>query len=268
VTLRLVVADSPAEQDAARAVEAQVFQQAFGNTPEVMAQEYGPFAGRSRYIAVLDDANGTALGAARLILPDDAGSLKTLDDVAGPPWQLSVDDVLGASGLAGRLVWDVASLAVDRRYRSGAAGAEVVLALCHGIYRFTLSNGVDGLVTVLDDRVLRLLRLMGAPCAPMPGAASRAYMGSPASTPCVWRVDAMATGVLDRRPDLAPAMVEGRFSSISCDPADLLPGRGVPGADRSAPTRPAAVRVPLRDTSGWRRPGLRRQDETVGRPAS
>ena len=215
MTLRLVVADSRAELDAACLVEAQVFQQAFGNTPEVMEQEYGPFADRSRFLAVLDDADGSALGVARLILPDDAGSMKTLADVAGPPWHLSVGDVLGASGLAGRLVWDVASLAVDRRYRSGAAGAELLLALCHGIYRYTLLNGVDGLVTVLDDRVLRLLRLMGAPCAPMPGAVSRAYMGSPASTPCIWRVDAMATGVISRRPDLAPAMVEGRFSSVA-----------------------------------------------------
>src|SRR4051794_29248211 len=135
MTLRLLVAHSAAERNAAREVEAEVFLQAFGNTSDVMEQEYGPYEDRSRFVTVLDDAVGSALGVARLILPDDAGALKTLIDVAGEPWHLSVPDTLRAEGLSGRPVWDVASLAVDRRYRSGAAGAEVMLALCHGIYR-------------------------------------------------------------------------------------------------------------------------------------
>ena len=71
MALRLLVADSPAERDAARDVEGRVFLQAFGNTPEVMEQEYGSYEERSRFIAVIDDATGSALGAARLILPDD-----------------------------------------------------------------------------------------------------------------------------------------------------------------------------------------------------
>ena len=170
MALRLLVAHSPAERDAAREVEARVFLQAFGNTPEVMEQEYGPYRGRSRFVTVIDDASDTALGAARLILPDDAGPVKTLVDVAGEPWHLSVPDSLRAAGLADRPVWDVASLAVDRRYRSGAAGAEVTLALCHGIFRYSRISGAQGLVTILDDRVLRLLRVMGMPWAPMAGA--------------------------------------------------------------------------------------------------
>ena len=85
-----MVADSPAERDAAREVEAQVLLHAFGNTPDVMEQEYGPYSDRSRFVTVIDDATGSALGAARLILPDDAGTLKTLIDVAGEPWQLCV----------------------------------------------------------------------------------------------------------------------------------------------------------------------------------
>ena len=263
MALRLVVADTEAERDAARAVEARVFLQAFGNTPEVIEREYGPYDDRSRFVTVLDDADGSALGVARLIVADEAAPVKTLIDVAGEPWRLQVPDVLTAAGVAGGPVWDVASLAVDRRFRSGAAGGELMLALCHGIYRYSLFSGVEGLVTVLDDRVLRLVRMLGGPWVPMAGAVSREYLGSPASTPCICRVDSVPVSMRSRRPDLAPAVVEGRFASIGCDPADLLPGRGVSGADRSAGTDQAGPRVPLRDTSGWRRPGRRRQDETA-----
>jgi hypothetical protein len=226
VALRLLVAHSAAEREAAREVEARVFLQAFGNTPEVMEQEYGPYGHRSRFVTVLDDATGDALGAARLILPDDTGPVKTLVDVAGEPWRLSVADSLRSAGLSGRPVWDVASLAVDRRYRSGAAGAEVTLALCHGLFRYSWNCGAEGLVTILDDRVLRVLRVMGVPWTPMAGASSRFYLGSPASTPCVCLVGAIADSIRERRPDLAPAVVDGTFRSIGLDPADLEPDRG------------------------------------------
>jgi hypothetical protein len=260
MTLRLLIAHSSAERDAARKVEAQVFMQAFGNTPDVMEQEYGPYRDRSRFVTVIDDSDGSALGAARLILPDDTGTVKTLTDVAGDPWYLSVPDTLRAAGLSGRPVWDVASLAVDRRYRSGAAGSEVVLALCHGLYHYSRISGAHGLVTVLDDRVLRLLRAMGVPWTPMAGAASRYYLGSPASTPCVCLVGSLGESVRAVRPDLAPAMVDGTFRSIALDPADLLPGRGgsLPEVTaRSQSNRPVA---PRRDTSGWKPPTYRRPE--------
>jgi hypothetical protein len=267
MTLRLLVADSPEERDAAREVEARVFLQAFGNTPEVMQEEYGPYEDRSRFITVIDEATGSALGAARLILPADSGPVKTLVDVGGEPWYLSAPDTLRAAGLAGRPVWDVASLAVDRRYRSGASGAEVTVALCHGLYQHSRLCGAEGLVTVLDDRVLRLLRAMGVPWTPMAGAESRYYLGSPASTPCVCLVGSIADSIRAVRPELAPAVVDGTFRSITLDPADLFPGRGsiqpaVPARGHSP--RSVAAR---RDTSGWR-PPTHRRPEVVGAPTA
>ena len=266
MALRLLVAHSPAERDAARRVEAQVFLQAFGNTPEVMEQEYGPYEERSRFVTVIDEAGGSALGTARLILPDATGTVKTLVDVAGEPWHLDVAETLRAAGLSGRPVWDVASLAVDRRYRTGASGAEVSLALCHGIWQYSRNCGVHGLVTILDDRVLRLVQAMGLPWYPMAGATSGYYLGSPASTPCDFRVASAADSVRTRRPDLAPALVHGTFRSIALDQADLLPGRGgplPPVALRSEPDRPAVAR---RDTSGWRPPTHRRTGTLVSSP--
>ncbi|NEK59261.1 hypothetical protein GCU56_15450 [Geodermatophilus sabuli] len=266
--LRLLIAHSPTERAAAREVEARVFLQAFGNTPEVMEEEYGPYGDRSRFVVVIDDASGSALGAARLILPDGTGMVKTLADVAGEPWRLSVPDSLRAADLAGRPVWDVASLAVDRRYRSGAAGAEVTLALCHGLFQYSRLCGADGLVTILDDRVLRLLRAMGVPWAAMAGATSREYLGSPASTPCICLVDAIGESIRATRPDLAPAVVEGVFRSIALDPADLFPGRGGSLPEAAVSRQPARTAAPRRDTSGWRPPTHRRPEVAVSSPGT
>jgi hypothetical protein len=224
--LRLVVADTAAEVAAAQALEAAVFLDSFDNTAAVMEQEYGHYADRSRYVVVLDGSDGSALGMMRLVVPDATGELKTLTDVAGPPWQLPVPDSLRAAGLADRPVWDVATLAVARGHRSGAGRGEVTLALCHGLYRYSRANGVEGWVTVLDDRVLRLLRVLGVPWTAMPGAGSAYYLGSPASTPCVCVLDDIAPNMRARRPDVAPAMLDGELRTISAHPADLHAGRG------------------------------------------
>jgi hypothetical protein len=235
--LRLLIADSAAEEDAARDVEARVFLEAFGNTPETMEQEYGPYADRSRFVAVIDDADGSAVGAARIILPDGTGEVKTLTDVAGEPWRLSVPDSLRAAGFSGSPVWDAATLAVDPGYRRSTAGAEVTLALVHGLFRYTQLSGVRGAVTILDDHVLRSVQQLGVPWTPMAGATSQSYLGSPASTPCVLPIGSYAASVRARRRELAPALVEGIFHSITVDLAGLLPGRGaaLPVAAVSSP---------------------------------
>jgi hypothetical protein len=226
VGFRLLVADSAAEKQAARDVEARVFLEAFGNTPEVLEREYGPYADRSAFVTVVDDQDGRAVGVARLVLPDSTGEVKTLTDVAGPPWRLSPADSLRTAGLAGRPIVDVATLAVDPSHRRGAVGAEITLALCHGLYRWSIGHGAEGLVAILDDLVLRLLRVISVPMTVMPGATSAYYLGSPASTPCVCLLADVAEYIWGRRPDLAPALLDGVLRSIAVDPADLLPHRG------------------------------------------
>ncbi|SEL64737.1 hypothetical protein SAMN04515665_11642 [Blastococcus sp. DSM 46786] len=259
MAFRLLVAHSPAERDAARQVEADVFLQAFGNTPELLAQEYGPYEERSRFVAVIDDESGVALGTARLIT-DGAAPVKTVLDIAGAPWHLPVAESLAAVDLEPATVWDVASLAVDPRYRAGAAGAEVSVALCHGIWRYARNCGVPGMVTILDDRVHRLVRAMGLPWHAMAGATSQPYLGSPASTPCVFAVATAEAEVYGARPDLAPALDHGVFRSITVDPADLAATRGtfVESAE------PALVGVPRRGTTGWRPPTVRRESAPLG----
>ena len=258
MVLRLLVADSAPEWDAARQVEARVFLQAFGLTPDAMEREYGAYRDRSRFVTVIDDWDGSAVGSARLIVPDSTGEVKTLTDVAGEPWHLSVADSLRMAGLSGRPVWDVASLAVAPTHRSGAAGHEVSLALVHGMYRYAHNCGVEGLVTVLDDRVLHRLQDMGVPWTPMAGATSQSYLGS-VSTPCVCLVGWAGEHVRAHRPDLAPALVDGMFRSIALDPADLLPGRGAPLAAGISGSPASQPPVQPGKPSGWRPPAYRRR---------
>src|SRR3712207_3951023 len=96
---------------------------------------------------------------------------------------------------------------------------------------------------------------MGMPWFPMAGATSQPYLGSPASTPCDFLVATAGDHVYATQPQLAPAMVEGRFRSITVGPADLSPERGalLPEPD-PLPVQPAA---PRRDTTGWRPPTAR-----------
>lgn len=264
MALRLLVADSRAERDAARDIEARVFLEAFGNTPDVMQREYGPYRAHSRFVAVIDDTDGSAVGAARLIVPNRTGAVKTLTDVAGEPWHLSVPDSLRAAGLAGRQVWDVASLAVAPTHRSGVAGHEVSVALVHGMYRYARNSGVEGLVTVLDDRVLHRLQQMGVPWTPMAGATSQSYLGSLASTPCVCLVESAGNAVRSRRPDLAAALVDGIFRSIASDPADLHPDRGAPSRTIAAGNPTNQPHVAPGTPSGWRPPAYRRDADFSG----
>ena len=260
MTLRLLVADTAAEKAAARDVEGRVFLDAFGNTSDVITREYGPYDHRSRFLAVVDDRSGRALGAVRLIAPDPAGELKSLTDAAGAPWHLSVPDVVRAGGFTGQVVWDVATLAVDPDARA-AARTETTFALCHALYRYTRRSGVDGLVTILDDKVLRVLRAIGLPFEVMAGATSRSYLGSPASTPCIAGVEDCARSVRARRPDLAPRVVDGAFRSISVDPADLRPERGQPAPALPREHPNAAPRT------GWRPPAYRRDSRSGVVPA-
>jgi hypothetical protein len=265
--LRLLVADSVAEKDAARRIESRVFLEAFGNTPATMEREYGPYADRSRFVTVFDDSTGIAVAAARIIVPERNGELKTLTDVAAAPWHLPVEDSLAAAGLLGSPVWDSATLAVDPAHRRSAGGVEVTAALIHGLYRHTQLSGIRGAVTVLDDHVLQSVQAMGVPWTPMAGATSQNYLGSAASTPCLLLIGGFADSVRSRRPDLAPALVDGRFHSIHLAAGDLLPSRGAHVAENAPSGPPDRIsRVPA-GGSAWTPPAYQRSRRLSGSPA-
>ena len=165
--------------EAARACEAEVFLQWYGNTREQLDQEYGPFDASSVFLALVDHRS-YVIGTCRVIVPGAAG-LKTLRDLSAPPWDLDPVRSAEVANVNLSTTWDVATLGV----RSGLVGngKMAAAALYHGLIQATRANDVSCLVSVLDERVRTLLRSVGVVTHPMPGATTEAYLGSAASTP-------------------------------------------------------------------------------------
>lgn len=166
--------------DAALDCEEDVFLQAFGNTREQLNDEYGPYNEQSVFMAVADEG-GEVVGVARLITPGPAG-LKTLNDVKRDPWNIDGDRSARAAGIDTSRTWDIATLGVRESFRGKRL--MVAMSLYHGIMASTRLNEVLTATAIMDDQVRRLLTASGYYFPILPGAATRPYLGSVASTPC------------------------------------------------------------------------------------
>jgi hypothetical protein len=166
----------------ARHVEREVFEEAFGNSPLLLAEEYGPYESASVFFCVIDHLRRLPAGAARVILPSPAG-LKSVNDVkrfwgtdlaaVSPTWTATN-------------TWDVATLAVSAEYRGKGARGMVSSSLYQGICTSGRLVGVEHFITILDVPVLRLLQWqMGRGFTSFDGVAATSYLGSEASLP-VW----------------------------------------------------------------------------------
>ncbi len=172
----------------ARHVERVVFGQSFGNTPDLLAAEYGLYEAHSIFLCVLDYRRRLPAGMVRLILPDlDGNGSKTFDDIE-PIWGVPVDELLRRSDvrMPRYATWDIATLAVDPAYRAPAAVGLVTTALYQAISVLALRCRVDWHITILDQRVFRVLqRTMRDPFREFTGISPLPYLGSEASLP-VW----------------------------------------------------------------------------------
>ncbi len=165
---------------AAQDCETSVFLEQYGNTTAQWAEEYGPYDATSVFIAVTEPG-GDALATMRIILPSEAG-LKSLVDVAGPPW--SIDGVRAArsAGMTVAQTWDVATIAIRKRaVRSGLLST----ALYRGLLLATRANATRWIVMIMDVRARRALSMAGLQTRMLPGASIAPYLGSDASVP-VW----------------------------------------------------------------------------------
>jgi len=175
-----IVFDPSGEQlSAAQACEAAVFDQAYGNSAAELAEAYGPYAPASVFIAVFEPG-GDAVGAVRLIRPTELG-LKTLHDVARPPWSLDVPRMARAARLELDRTWDFTTLGMRRGLRKHST--MVSAALFHGLVQAVRANNIPTAVMMIDERVRGLLRLAGMTGQTMPGAQTASYMGSAKCTP-------------------------------------------------------------------------------------
>lgn len=176
-------------------VAADVFLRAFGNTPELLRSEYADLVPSMRHVVVLDRAARTAVGSAILQVAP-AGELKTVADVARPPWSVPGVESLAALGLSAddETAADLLLLSVQPGYRRHGLGT----LLLYGAWIATAGRGLDRWTAILDDPLLRGLRAMSGG-AVRSIAPSRPYLGSRGSTPITMRMRADDDGLLLQR---------------------------------------------------------------------
>lgn len=225
---------------AAKACEAAVFLQAYGNTAEQWRDEYERFDPASVFLTVMEQG-GDAVATCRLILPNPIG-LKSLVDVEHDPWFVDANASAATVGMTPARTWDIATLAARR----GVAGAGLLAAaLYHGIVAAMRANTMRWVVMIIDARARRLLSMLNLEGYVLPGTMAAPYLGSSASVP-IW-ADVPRLMKVQRRvnPD-AYAMIDrgvGLEAIALPDAADfVVTPRGLPaptsfvprGCDRAA----------------------------------
>lgn len=142
-----------------RRLESRVFGEFFGDTPELLTREYGPYDVSSTFLLAIDVERARAAGAIRVIEPS-VKSLKTLVDVG--MMGLPVGSALWRNGITGLShVADIGSLAVRKSYRSG--GHEVSSMLYGMLYRYLVARYTHFVATLAPHAHQQLAGLLGVP---------------------------------------------------------------------------------------------------------
>jgi hypothetical protein len=204
-----------------RAVERNVFAEQFGNSPELLAAEYGAYEASTFFFCVIDHRRNLPVGSVRLLLPSPTG-FKTLADIERT-WRLPLDETLQRSGLDldRNRVWDVATIAVDREYRGKVTQSLVSGSLYQAICRGAFLAEVGWVIAVLDLIVLDLIQTIShdayqrfAGCEPL------RYLDSPASLPVYCHADAYLPRLAEIDPATYELLIEGRGMEEAVRPPD------------------------------------------------
>ena len=183
----------PSDPEAAlvRAVEYEVFDEFFGNPPDLLDAEYAEYESASVLISVLDHRRALPVGACRMTWPSPTG-LKTLADVAAV-WHQDAEASLERADLAWdpAVAWDAVTWAVARDYRNKASDGLISISMLSAGARLMRMCGGRIFVSILDCKVLELMdRVFPGGWAPLPGCEPLRYLDSPLSVPVFVDMDA------------------------------------------------------------------------------
>ena len=193
-----------------REVERVVFDEFFSNTPEMLAEEYGPYEAGSMFLCIVDHRRLVPAGVMRVVVPSPCG-LKSLDDISRV-WEQPTEEVIAraADPFDRQSCWDIATFAITEEYRGAATEGLVSLALYQALMMCSLARGIGWYVAVMDTKVLDAISARIAdPFIPFPGLAPKNYMDSPASVPVYVDIPAFEGRLADREPPIHEILFAG-----------------------------------------------------------
>jgi ribosomal protein S18 acetylase RimI-like enzyme len=205
----------------ALSVERQVFLEAFGNTPELLASEYEAYDPASVFLTVLDHRRNVPAGMMRILVPSMAG-LKSLNDIE-LIWGEHYSKLFERSGLVydEPNTWDIATLAVAPDYRGVAQSGLVSIALYQTLSMVAQRCGVRQMVAILHEPVLKLLqRKFRGPFVVLGDVPARAYLGSPASIAVIGDMEEWLHTLEEADPILYEVMHDGEGMQPAIRPPD------------------------------------------------
>ncbi|MGZ6929693.1 MAG: hypothetical protein ACXVK4_04100 [Acidimicrobiia bacterium] len=167
-----------------RHVEHVVFDEWFGNSPELLAAEYGPYEASTIFITVIDHRRRLPAGMGRVILPSELG-FKTLHDIEAR-WGEPLGGVLERTGRDWDItrIWDFATIAVMPEYRGKATDGLIMLSMLQTGSQGLIMTGGRFMICVLDVNVWQYFNAtMYDAFEPYPDVAPIEYLDSPASIP-------------------------------------------------------------------------------------
>jgi hypothetical protein len=181
-----VLRSSDPAAELGRAVERDVFLEFFGNTRDMLHEEYDPYESASLFLVLVDHLRRQPAGVLRVLLPSPIG-FKSLHDIESH-WGEPAAAVLDRADTEFDLdsLWDVATLAVDREYRGEATQGLVTLGLYQGMDMLTNLVDLKHGIAILDLIVYDLVQTaFHRPFRPFPGLEPMRYLDSPSSLP-IW----------------------------------------------------------------------------------
>lgn len=169
--LMTVNGDSP-YANVARSLECRVFNAYFQNHPDVMQQEYNPYEENSTFFLMIDRENLEPAGVMR-ITHDGPSGFKSTNDLPTEKCKtaegrsvtgLATEEIFPEFGISPQNILDVATIAAEPKYGEKNTGSPIILAsLMRAVYKYSLENGYDDLVAVIDAVPLEKLQAVGLP---------------------------------------------------------------------------------------------------------
>ena len=232
--------------DLGRAIEIEVFQEFFDNSPELLHEEYAPYDDNSLFLVVLDHRLRRPAGVLRILLPH--GPMKSFDDIARG-WGESTEEVIARTRptMDRSTMWDIATLAAMPDYRGSSTNGLITLSLYQGLAILGTQNDVKWVLAILDIVVLDLIqKMISRPFHPFTGLEPRRYLDSPSSLPVFLEAE-------DYQPRLA--LTDPNMYEILFDGTGLEAAVSTPDYRRSATEGLDAATLVTADTTRLRATG-------------